>query len=260
LEHNALIRQKPHRWLFYSRIDSTNREAQRQLRDGISLDGDVIWTDDQYEGQGQRGKEWDTEAGKNIAMSLVYLPHDLSVDRIFLVNEMVAVAVSRAIERETGLETKIKWPNDIYVWAQKVAGLLVQNGLKGKKVDHLIIGIGINVNQEDFATHLPNPGSLKALANKQIDRRSLMECIVEEVQSGLERIYKGEGHISHEQFQSRMLLLRRTARFKVDGEEVTGQINGIDENGRLILETENGLRFYNSGSIAYDKSSIIDHR
>ena len=220
----------------------------------------MIWTDEQYEGQGQRGKSWDTEVGKNVAMSLVYLPLDLPVERIFLVNEMVAVAVSKAIEAETGLETKIKWPNDIYVGAKKVAGLLVQNGLKGKKVDHLIIGIGINVNQEVFPDHLPNPGSLKALAKKEVDRRALMGLIVEEVHSGMERVYKGEGQVSHEQFQSRMLLLHRRARFKIEGVEVEGRINGIDDNGRLILETDDGVRFFNSGSIEYDKSSITDHR
>ena len=260
MEHNAQIRQNQRRWLFYDRIDSTNREVLRQVRDGISRHGDVIWTDDQYEGQGQRGKQWDSRPGKNIAMSVVYLPEDLPVDQIFLINEMVAVAVSKAIEKETGLSTRIKWPNDIYIGGQKVAGLLVQNGLKGKKVDHLVIGVGINVNQEQFPSHLPNPASLMVLADREVDRQSLMSAVVREIDQGMEVIYQGEGQQWHEQFESRMLLLHHLAKFRLEGEEIEGRIQGVDENGRLVLETEDGQRFFNSGSIEYDKSSFTDDR
>ena len=137
---------------------STNDDA----RDLKYHDGDIIWADFQTAGRGQRGHTWESRAGENLTFSVLLEPHFLPVTEQFMLLEAVALAL-RDFFAELGVETKVKWTNDIYVGNRKAVGILIEHSYSGGRLARTIVGIGINVNQTEFSADIPNPVSLALL-------------------------------------------------------------------------------------------------
>ena len=143
-------------------VDSTNTF----LKDALSkstpfLDGSVIMADRQLAGRGQSGNSWISEAGKNLTFSVLLNPVFLAIERQFDLNMAVSLALNDFFNKYKIQSATIKWPNDSYINNKKVAGILIENILQGNKIKHAIIGIGLNVNQDNFPANLKNVTSLK---------------------------------------------------------------------------------------------------
>lgn len=148
-------------------VDSTNDEARRRISDLDNLS--VLSALSQTQGRGQRGNLWLSEPGKNLLFSVVLkysdgagapslLPAVLAYDQ-FVISQLTSLAVVDLLASH-GIETQIKWPNDIYAGNKKICGILIENIVSGKFVNTSIIGIGLNVNQRNFDVNLPNPTSM----------------------------------------------------------------------------------------------------
>ena len=131
-------------------VESTNNYAMGLARAGMAQHGMVVFTHEQTKGKGQRAKEWLSQTGQNIAMSIIIEPSKLKVSGIFLLSMMTAVALQEFFGNFVADETKIKWPNDIFWRDRKAAGILIENLWQGSEWKFTVIGIGINVNQTDF--------------------------------------------------------------------------------------------------------------
>ncbi|ULT28943.1 biotin--[acetyl-CoA-carboxylase] ligase [Sphingobacterium sp. E70] len=116
-------------------------------------------------GKGQRGSTWVSEPGKNLTTSILLKPHFLSIAQQFALSATVAIAVVNWLKRKTEQDVTVKWPNDIYVGNKKIVGILIENKLKGNKIEASIVGIGININQVNFDT-ATTITSLAVLTNK----------------------------------------------------------------------------------------------
>ena len=147
-----------------NRVNSTNKYAVEMIAKSKPIEGTVISASFQYEGRGQIGRFWESEAEKNITCSTILRPDFLEASDQFQLNIAISLALHDFISHFLdNKDVKIKWPNDIYVGDKKIAGILLQNSLIGKKVNSTIVGTGININQTEFSGDVPNPTSSPTL-------------------------------------------------------------------------------------------------
>ena len=152
--------------------DSTNDEARRRLDalDNLS----VLAAETQTAGRGQGDHTWTSAPGQNLTFTLVlkFPPcAPLATSEILLITQAVTGGIRRYLLSK-GVESRIKWPNDIYVGDRKICGILIENILDGKQVSSSMIGIGLNLNQDRFPADLPNPISLRQLTGRTYDLRT----------------------------------------------------------------------------------------
>jgi BirA family transcriptional regulator, biotin operon repressor / biotin---[acetyl-CoA-carboxylase] ligase len=154
-------------------IDSTNLYAIQQVHAGLATHGEAFFAHAQVAGRGQRGKQWWSVAGQNIALSVVLDTLKLASSERFRLSATITMGVLDWLNHRVPGEWKAKWPNDIYHGDRKAGGILIENLMKGGRWSHAVVGIGINMNQHTFPGHLPNPVSLFMLS------RTLYNCAEE---------------------------------------------------------------------------------
>ena len=158
-------------------VDSTNSEAARHLATASDLD---VWAAAfQEAGRGQQTNRWESEAGKNLLFSIFFRPSLLPADKQFLLSQIISIALCEVLQEE-GAKAVIKWPNDIYVNKNKIAGILIEHHISGAYVSTSIAGVGLNVNQSVFHT-APNPTSLFLETKHSFDLSSLLHKILSKV-------------------------------------------------------------------------------
>lgn len=128
---------------------STNDIAAEIVHAGLFEEGTVVITDNQVKGRGQRGTVWSANAGENLTFSVILTPGFLSIQEQFLISQVTALAI-RAYLGSYVADTKVKWPNDIYMNSRKSCGVLIENSLQGNRFSTSIVGIGVNINQSVF--------------------------------------------------------------------------------------------------------------
>lgn len=132
-------------------VDSTNNYAASLIKLSEVVEGTVVLTYHQTNGRGQRGNSWSSNPGQNLLFSIVLRPHFLNPADQFGLNRMVSLALVDYLKQQ-GVSADIKWPNDILVNEQKIAGVLIENIIRGNHLEYTIVGIGLNVNQQIFAS------------------------------------------------------------------------------------------------------------
>jgi BirA family biotin operon repressor/biotin-[acetyl-CoA-carboxylase] ligase len=148
-------------------VKSTNNYATGLIHAGMAQHGVAVFAHHQTAGKGQRNKQWQGEANKNIALSIIIKPACLTLSQSFLFSMAVAVATHRFLLNYIGEETKIKWPNDIYWQDRKAAGILIENIVQGEDWKWSVTGIGININQTIFDNSKFKAVSLKQITGKE---------------------------------------------------------------------------------------------
>ncbi len=149
--------------------------------------GDVVVTEDQTAGRGQRGNFWEAEPGKNLTFSLMLHPGAIAPGRQFIISECVALGVVDLLRAYLAPYVdssmiKVKWPNDIYVGDSKIAGILIEHTLGSDRIIHTVAGIGLNINQTIFRSPAPNPVSMAQLVPHMVfDLPELMEKVVDNI-------------------------------------------------------------------------------
>lgn len=160
--------------LYLPSCQSTNDVAYETIRSNSLMDGYLIWTMNQTAGRGQRGNSWEAVQGQNLTFSLVLQPKFLQIQEQF----MLSMAISLALYDFTAKhlpshQVKIKWPNDLYVNEQKIAGILIENQIRGSQWTYAIVGIGFNINQATFVH--PKATSLGLLAEREYELAEVLE-------------------------------------------------------------------------------------
>jgi len=234
----------------YGKIDSTNLTAHCYAKNGFS-EGTLIIADCQKKGRGRMGRKWHSPAGKGLYFSLILRP-DLPPGRIAGLSLITGLALSRAINKITGINTTMKWPNDILYEKKKLAGILVELAAELDRVEYLIVGIGINVNfnKKDFPLSLQRKStSLKIITKKEIHRAMLLQNVLVQ----FENLYRnfcrhGFKYISSELIQNSAVIGRQVA-LSTGKKKITGKAVGFDDSGGLIIKSKSGLRSYAAGEV-----------
>ena len=237
------------RIMWLAEADSTNNVLLRHIRDYDNLS--VVAAVTQTAGRGQRGNRWVSAPGDNLTFSLLLRPSALPVREVMSVT-FLSTLVVRDWLRGKGVQAVIKWPNDIYVGNRKICGMLVENGLEGTSVAWSVIGIGINLNQTAFPGELVNPTSLKRLTGEEYDLKESLEEICRLFEERLpdlddrrDRLY---AQYCEGLFQAG---LPRPYRDLATGEEFTGTIKGVAQDGRLLMDREGTLLTYSFKEVGY---------
>jgi BirA family biotin operon repressor/biotin-[acetyl-CoA-carboxylase] ligase len=218
---------------------------------------DVIWAEHQTSGRGQRGHSWHSTEGENITFSVVLTPSFLPVIEQFLLSEIVALALVDTLAYY-GIECRIKWTNDIYAKDNKIAGVLIEHSLSGESIARTIVGIGLNINQREFAEWVPNPTSIALLTGKEYNINEVFEKLYD----ALEARYKMlESEPEKLQSDYHSLLYRRGEEhtYKLpSGEEFSATLEGVKPTGELALRhSSNGeLHHYLFKEVEF----VIDQR
>lgn len=241
-----------HNLITLNEVDSTNTF----LKDAVSkstplLDGTVILAEKQFAGRGQAENSWQSEPGKNLTFSILLNSFFLPVDRQFELNKAISIALNDVLKKYFLHSAFIKWPNDLYIGNKKIGGMLIENIVQGNKIRHAIIGIGLNVNQEDFPANLKNITSLKQELHQDYNLIGLLGEICSAVEARYLQLKAGSIKKINEEYRNQLYLRDEWASFKFDGRVQNGKIIGITEIGQLILETENETRCFNNKEIEF---------
>lgn len=220
---------------------STNDEAcRRQYRHG-----DLIRAERQTAGRGQRGHTWSSREGENLTFSVVLEPRFLAAARQFLLSEAVALALADTFA-DFGIDTRIKWTNDLYAGDRKITGILIEHFYAGSRLDRTIVGIGVNVNQTEFDPALPNPISMRLAAGRPFDRDEVLGQLYSRLMQRYAQLERGEEETLGADYHRRLYMLDTPRPFRLpDGTTVRGTIRGVKPTGELIIEHADGeLRGY----------------
>jgi len=223
-----------HRFEELSTIDSTNLYAMQQIHAGLAIHGDAYFAHAQVAGRGQRGKQWWSVAGQNIALSVVLEVHKLASSERFRLSATMAMGVLDWLNTKAPGPWCAKWPNDIYHNDRKAGGILIENLMKGGRWSHAVVGIGINMNQHSFPGHLPNPVSLFMLS------RSIYRCPDEArelcvfLEARWQQLMDGEWLQILEDYNQRLFGKDEVCRIKKDSVIIPCLIRGVNAQGQLI--------------------------
>ena len=229
-------------WL--QNVDSTNEEARRRFSECDNLS--VLSAVSQTSGKGQRGNSWTSEPGANLTFSIILKDgYRIKAYDQFVLSEITALSVTDFLSVH-GIDSSIKWPNDIYVDKKKICGILVENSLRGGFVSSSTIGIGLNINQRNFDVNLPNPTSMILEDNigKHYDIVTCLEEFMEIFEGYVTRFLETDDHRQElrRKYLSKMWRKDEIHRYirTSDGGAFYGIIRDVSEVGHLILENNEG--------------------
>ncbi len=230
--------------IYYESIDSTNEEMQRVIQKSDIEEGTVILTGFQTRGKGHMGNTWESESGKNLLMSILFMPDFLKPEYQFYLSRIVSLALLELIGLYCDNVT-IKWPNDMNINDKKIAGILIENHLKGDKIEKSIAGIGLNVNQERFSSDVPDPTSLYMETGCHIDMTKLLDKLLEKLEEKYNMLVNNELDMIYRSYHDHLYGFGEIKNFSSRGKKFRARITGTEPTGELILETEGGeiLRF-----------------
>ena len=231
----------------FDKIDSTNTYARNVLKDGK-----VIISDMQKNGRGRMGRNFYSPEDNGIYMSVV-----LKVDKEYSDLDLFTVAIASitlsAIEKVTGKTCFVKWVNDIFLNDKKVSGILCENVLSkdGKKIEYIIIGIGINVKSvKDF------PMDLKDIAGciEEIDRNILIAEILKGTQT-LRKDFNLKKYLKL--YKEKSMVINKNISFFLNSKEYSGKVEDINDKGNLVVRIPNGdIKIIKSGEIRLNLNDI----
>ncbi|MBX2982755.1 MAG: biotin--[acetyl-CoA-carboxylase] ligase [Flavobacteriales bacterium] len=233
-----------HRVIQLPSVDSTNNYAATGIARQELRHGTAIMAFEQTAGKGQRGREWSTSAGLDLAASLVLIPEDFPAVEQFNLAKAAALAVhdvvADAMDKagRNPIAVRIKWPNDVLIDRNKVAGILIVNELHGHRLASAIVGVGINVNSTGLARELIAT-SLIQETRVPHDLRQLLDLLCARMEHWW-TLLVNEPDVVSERYAERLWARNRFSDFTLDGAEFNARPLGVDEAGRLIVEDETG--------------------
>jgi len=205
------------------------------MKESLSFkEGLMVTASYQTGGNGQRGKSWESLKGDNLLISIVIEPN-ISIQNQFLLSKCVALALYDLLSLYAN-DVSIKWPNDILVGRQKIAGILIQNILKRNEITHSVIGVGLNVNQTEFKTYSPKATSLKLLLNRTFDISIIQEELLKYLAERIKQLRSGVDQ--QKEYLSVLFLNNKITVFESDGQKFMGIIKGVSQKGKLHIQLE----------------------
>jgi len=220
-------------------IDSTNAYLKDLIKLTTVENWTVIVTDNQVKGKGQFDNKWISEKGKNLTFSILVRLKDLKIKQQFYLNYSVSIALYNVLRYYIPEKLTVKWPNDILSANHKICGILIESSINNSNVNHAIIGIGLNVNQEKFPSNILNAGSLKTVLNRNIDKEELLDKILLEIQYQLHLVQQQKFKEIKEQYE-RVLYKKGVPSMFVDANHnaFLGKIIGVTNKGKLQIELD----------------------
>lgn len=224
--------------IYHDTIPSTMDAAKQAIGEGAG-EGTVIVADHQTAGRGRLSREWLSVPGGGVLLSIILYPNLEILPRLTMA---ACLAVSRTIERVTGLQPAIKWPNDVLLGGLKVSGILSESDVAGEAVNYAIVGIALNVNLDTAA--MPDISgtatSLKQVLGREVSRQQVLTALLQEFEELYLTLRRGES-IQREWLQ-RLETLGKNVSVRCGDEVQEGYAESVDQTGNLIVRRPDGTR------------------
>ncbi|MCK9279095.1 MAG: biotin--[acetyl-CoA-carboxylase] ligase [Melioribacteraceae bacterium] len=233
-------------FIYSDEVSSTNRLLLDT--EEYSKHGAVLLAEYQSQGKGRKDRVWLSNSGQNLTFSIL-LKEKLKENYVNFINLGASLAVAQSIENLYQLKVELKWPNDVLINKKKVAGILLESVSRGNKIERLVIGIGINVNQPSFQTkfEIP-PTSIRLEFNELISRERLLSDILNNFEHILTMLYHSTDKILSD-WKSRCKMIGEKIKI-IEGEQAKyGVLEDIDEKGFLVLRQGDKTELIHYGDV-----------
>ncbi|MHB1420006.1 MAG: biotin--[acetyl-CoA-carboxylase] ligase [Bacillota bacterium] len=238
--------------IYFKQVSSTNDAAREEAEAG-SPEGTVVIAEAQEKGRGRLGRSWVSSYGKGLWVSMIIRP-EISPARAARLTMLAAVAVAIAVQETTGLMAGIKWPNDILIGTRKVCGILTEMKAETDTVHYIIMGIGINVNQEekDFPSEIGGVAtSLSLCTGNIVPRVKLLQCVLRNLESTYEEFKKSGFQPILERWKELNITLGQQVTVTTFQDSFTGTAVDVLEDGALVVQGDDGIkRVFQSGDVS----------
>ncbi len=228
----------------FEELPSTNQYALELLSKSTPEEGTAISTLNQTAGRGQIGRKWESAPGENLTFSIILYPNFLTAAQNFQLNKAFSLGVRDFVESVLpSFRVFVKWPNDIYVNDRKICGILIQNAIQGSRIQSTVLGIGLNVNQSQFAW-APNATSLFLESGRTFS----LDQTLPDVFFFLEKRYRqlsSDIRTLNENYLSALYRIHQETEFQQpDGQRFKGTITGVGPAGHLLILCGHQVRSY----------------
>lgn len=227
------------RFIHCKEIESTNTHASFLIHSELLAEGTIIYADYQSGGRGQKGNRWVSDDGKNLLFTMVLYPVMVRPADQFIISIFVSLGIYDFLKTLIP-DCKIKWPNDIYVSDDKIAGILIENTLISDTIGSSVAGIGLNINQDEFPEELPNPVSLKLLTGKEHDLFLCLKQLAGFLDNRYKMVISGNWQGLREQYVTSLYRLNKWCSFKSETGLFDGRIVSVADSGCLRIEDTEG--------------------
>ena len=212
-------------------------------------EGTLVITDNQTAGRGQRGNAWITSPGKNFTFSILLKPSFLSVKDQFYLTVFISLAIYDYLSEKGCDPIRIKWPNDIYVGSKKICGILIENVVAGDRFSNVVVGVGLNVNQDQF--NVDTATSMRNELGEPFDLRLELERLLACIEARYLKLRRNELQSMMMEYLSLMYWRGETHIFSDNKGNFEGIILGLDESGKLMIRTDAGENSFEVKEISY---------
>jgi len=244
-ELKPLLRVK---WLgktihYFHALDSTNSKAYELASRGAE-EGEIVIAESQAKGKGRLGRNWFSPPYLNLYLSVILRPK-ISPHQAPFITLMAAVATAEAIEKTSGLQSSIKWPNDILLSGRKIAGLLNEIKSETDRIHFIILGIGVNLNVDEkmFPKEIRSIAtSMKREMGQAVSRKDFLALLLKELEKWYTVFLKEGGTVILNSWRERAQIKGRQIKMTSFGETIAGRAIDVDSDGALIIETKHGER------------------
>ena len=228
---------------YYDVTGSTNVDVKR-LADEGATEGTLVVADRQTQGRGRRGRSWESPSGHSAYFTLLLRPA-FAPEKASMLTLLMAHSVALAIERIAGHETMIKWPNDIVMNGKKVCGILTEMTMEAEYMSHVVIGVGINVNQpstETFPEEVrEHAASVFMISGRKVQRAQLVGLIMEQFEADYNAFCNClDLTCILDSYQAHLVNMGKQVRVLDPKGEYQGTAEGINEVGELLVRMEDG--------------------
>jgi len=225
---------------YFDSIGSTNNEALQWVADGAP-DYSLVIADEQTRGRGRFDRRWITRSGASLAFSLILKPTPHETVNTALFSPLCGIAVQEAVSHLIGLETRIKWPNDVLIHDKKFCGILVEAAWHGSSVQGIVLGIGINISPDSVPgeEYQNFPATcLETALGAPVDRFQVLPQVIESIEKWRRQL--GSAAFMH-QWEENLAFKGEWVRIEhSEKPSIMGRVKGIDLQGHLVLVQENG--------------------
>lgn len=240
------------RFMVLSEAESTNDYAMNMIRQGLATPGMAVFTDHQTRGKGQRGKTWQSEQGKNMALSILLHPAGCFPIDKFYFNAFLTISCLDFLKGFVPDGFSVKWPNDLYWQDRKVGGILIENVVRGNAWQWAVAGIGININQQDFSSLENKATSLYLIAGSEQELPDIAWKLHRHIHAAMTQIPNFDSILKR--FNGELFMKGKEATLQ-SGETIGNYtIQNVDEEGRLHVIDSNGKnKAFRVGEVVWKK-------
>jgi BirA family transcriptional regulator, biotin operon repressor / biotin---[acetyl-CoA-carboxylase] ligase len=229
------------RIIFLPRVTSTNSYATELLKNVNLPEGTVIHTAHQTEGKGQRGNSWVAEPDCNLTASVILKPAFLDISNNYFLTIISALAVHDTLSgilAGSQFDIRIKWPNDVLVNKEKIAGILTENNITGNQINWTVAGFGININQTTFP--IKKVTSLKLLTGSTFEIETILTALCSHLEKHYLRLMNDKYAEVRAEYLKYFYGLNEVLPFEKDGVISQLRVEGLTDSGQLLLSDESG--------------------